>query len=639
MTSSSSSSSTATHGARTTSAPAGAHAAAAEPQKKKRLKLSDSWRETRELLIVHKKRLALGALLMLVSRLAGFVLPGTTKILIDEVVGKHRVELLWPIVIAGAVATIVQATTGFALSQVMGVAAQRAINDMRKTVQAHIGRLPVRYFDSTQTGVLIARIMNDAEGVRNLVGTGLVQLVGGIFGAVLALGYLFYMNWKLTIVILLVLAVFGAGMGWAFKVLRPLFRERGKIQGEITGRLNQTLGGVRVVKAYVAEPQEEQVFAGNVDRLFANVKRSMTGVSATTAVSTAIVGIIGGVVMIVGGHAMLAGEMTLGEFFTYGIFIALVVVPVVEIASIGTQISEAFAGLDRIREIRSVATEDAHDADRDTLPEVRGDIAFEDVGFEYDEGKPVLKHITFQTPAGSTTALVGSSGSGKSTLVSLVMAFNRPKSGRVLVDGRDLERIRLRDYRSHLGVVLQDNFLFDGTIAENVAFSRPSATREEIEAACRTAHCDDFVREFEKGYDTIVGERGIKLSGGQRQRVAIARALLARPKILILDEATSSLDSESEALIQDGLQSLRKSRTTFVIAHRLSTIRSADQILVLEAGEIVERGTHAELFAKGGRYRELHDRQYKFESERFVNPGEELTAEGVSAAPAVRQPL
>lgn len=593
---------------------------------KKRFKLSDGWRETRELVRVHKRRLLVGLGLMIISRVVGLVLPATSKVLIDDVVGKQRVDLLWPIAIAGGVATLIQAGTGYALSQVLGVAAQRAINDMRRVVQAHVGRLPVRYFDSTQTGVLISRIMNDAEGIRNLVGTGIVQLVGGVFSAVLGMGVLFYLNWKLTLVILAVIAVFGVAMAQAFKRLRPLFRERGKIQGEITGRLNQTLGGVRVVKAYVAEPQEERVFGGNVERLFDNVKKSMTGVSLTTAVSTAIVGLIGVLLTLVGGRAILAGEMTLGDFVMYLVFIGLVVGPVVQIASVGTQISEAFAGLDRIREIRRVAAEDEGDAQREPCPRVEGRVAFERVSFEYDEGKPVLRDLSFETPAGSTTALVGSSGSGKSTLVSLVMAFNRPKSGRVTIDGRDLERLRLRDFRSHLGVVLQDNFLFDGTIADNVAFSRPDATRAEIEEACRLAHCDEFVRGFEKGYETIVGERGIKLSGGQRQRVAIARALLANPRILILDEATSSLDSESEAAIQDALATLRKSRTTFVIAHRLSTIRSADQILVLEQGEIVERGTHHELLALGGRYKELYDRQYRFEKERFVNPGEELAS-------------
>ncbi len=593
-------------------------------QEKKRVTLSDAWREAKELVAAHRKRLALGFVLMLVSRVAGLVLPGSMKFLIDDVILKKRVELLWPIAIAVGIATLVQAVTGFAVSQVLGVAAQRAINDMRKVLQDHVQRLPVRYFDSTQTGVLVSRILHDAEGIRNLVGTGIVQLFGGIVSAALGLSFLFYLNWKLTLGILVVLGAFGAGMARVFKTLRPIFRERAKIAAETSGRLTQSLGGVRVVKAYIAEPEEARVFRANVDRLFENIRRSMTGVSATGAVSTAIVGLIGMFLMVFGGKAILAGDMTLGDFLTYLGFLALVVGPVVQIASIGTQITEAFAGLDRIREIRGVATEDEHDAERELCANVRGDIAFEDVSFEYDAGRPVLKGISFRAVAGTTTALVGSSGSGKSTLVSLVMAFNRPTSGRITVDGRALENLRLRDYRRHLGVVMQDNFLFDGTIAENVAFSRPEATREEIEEVCRIAHCEEFVRKFEKGYDTVVGERGIKLSGGQRQRVAIARALLASPRILILDEATSSLDSESEAQIQDGLRALRRSRTTFVIAHRLSTIRSADQILVIESGEIVERGTHAALLARGGRYKELHDRQAHFEAELFVNPGEEL---------------
>ncbi|MCY2961909.1 MAG: ABC transporter ATP-binding protein [Planctomycetota bacterium] len=592
------------------------------PPAKKKVAWSQSWVQMRELLVAHKGRLALGFALMLVSRLAGLVLPLAPKVLIDDVIGKQRADLLWPLALAGGAATLVQAGTGYALSQVLGVAAQRAINDMRQVVQAHVARLPVRYFDSTQTGVLISRIMNDAEGIRNLVGTGIVQLVGGIVTAALALFVLFWLHWKLTLVILVVLAAFGGGMAWAFRVLRPLFRERGKITAELTGRLAQTLGGIRVVKAYTAEPAEEAVFRQNAGRLFGNVRRSMTGVSATTSIAAALVGAIGVVVAVVGGRSILAGEMTLGDFVTYLVFIGLVVAPVVSIASVGTQITDAFAGLDRIREVLGVATEDAGDGERESLADVRGEVEFQGVAFEYEAGKPVLQDITFRAAAGSTTALVGSSGSGKSTLVSLVMAFNRPLSGRILVDGRDLERIRLRDWRRHLGIVLQDNFLFDGTIAENVAFARPESTRAEIEESCRLANCMQFVDGFEKGLDTIVGERGVKLSGGQRQRVAIARALLARPRILILDEATSSLDSESEALIQDGLQTLRQSRTTFVIAHRLSTIRTADQILVLEKGRIVERGTHAELLKLGGRYKELHDRQHSLESERFVNPGE-----------------
>jgi len=596
-------------------------------EKKKRPSLSNAWRDARELVWTHRYRLALGLLLMLVSRLAGLVLPVSSKYLIDEVIIKHRSDLLLTLALAAGSATVIQAISSFALSQVLGVAAQRAITEMRKSVQEHVARLPVQYFDSTQTGVLISRIMTDAEGIRNLVGTGLVQLIGGLVTAVIALGVLFYLNWRLTSITLIALAIFGACMSLAFKRLRPLFRERGKINAEVTGRLAETLGGIRIVKAYSAEKREEIVFARGAHRLFRNVARSMTGVSTVTAFSTIIVGGIGVILILVGGRAVLAGQMTLGDFFMYAIFTGLVAAPLVEIASIGTQITEAFAGLDRIREIKRMATEDADDAEREPLGEIEGEIDFDDVSFEYNESVPVLKHVSFHAPAGSTTALVGSSGSGKSTLISLVMAFNRPLSGRVNVDGRDLASIRLRDYRIQLGVVLQDNFLFDGTIAENISFAHPHATREQIIEAGRIAHCGEFINSFENGYDTIVGERGVKLSGGQRQRVAIARAILAEPKILILDEATSSLDSESEAMIQDGLQSLRRGRTTFVIAHRLSTIRSADMILVLEHGEIVERGIHEELLLVDGRYKQLYDKQYKFERNQFINPGEDFTPE------------
>jgi subfamily B ATP-binding cassette protein MsbA len=605
--------------------------------KKKRLSWSQSWLEARELLHAHRGRLLVGTLLVLVNSAFGFVLPASSKILIDDVIGKDRADLLVPLALAALTATLVQAGTGYALSQILGVAAQEAINDMRKRVQKHVARLPVRHFDTTQSGVLVSRIMNDAEGIRNLVGTGFATLVGGVIKAVVGLVWLFLIDWKLTLLIVVILALFGGLMSWFFKKLRPIFRERGKITGEITGRLTQTLGGVRVVKAYVAEPQEERVFGSGVDRLFANIKRSMTGVSASFSISTIIVGLTSCVFMVVGGRAVIADEMTLGGLLLYVTLIAVVIAPIISIASIGTQITEAFAGLDRIREILNVETEDAHDAGKPSLGTVRGDVAFEDVTFEYVKDVPVLKHVSLRAPAGSTTALVGSSGSGKSTLISLVLAFHRPLTGRITVDGRDLATVPLRDYRSQLGVVLQDNFLFDGTIAENVSFSRPSATRAEVEEVCRLAHCDEFVKGFKDGLDTVVGERGVRLSGGQRQRVAIARALLAQPRILILDEATSSLDSESEALIQDGLQRLRASRTTFVIAHRLSTIRSADQILVIEQGEIVERGKHAELLARGGRYKELHDRQYSFERELFVNPGEELKP-GLSSAKALIPP-
>ncbi len=562
---------------------------------------------------------------MLISRLAGMVLPYLSKYLIDDVLTQGRVDMLPTLAWIVGGATVVQALTSFALSQVLGVAAQRAITDMRRRVEEHIMRLPVSYFDKNQTGQLISRVMNDAEGIRNLVGTGLAQLTGSFVTAGIALVYLFWVNWFLTAVTLGVLALFGGALAYAFKSLRPLFRERGKIQADVTGRLNEALGGIRVVKTYTAERREDLVFTKGVHKLFRNVAQSMTGVSATTAFSSVVIGAMGVVIITIGGHAIADGTMTLGDLISYIFFTGLMAAPIVQIASIGTQITEAFAGLDRIREILDTAREDAADATNSSVPDLRGEVKFEDVTFEYQPGVPVLKHISFEAPAGSTTALVGSSGSGKSTLLSLVMAFRRPTQGRILVDGRELDGLRLGEYRRHLGVVLQDNFLFDGPVADNIAYGSPDATEDDIKRASQIAHADEFISGFEQQYRTIVGERGVRLSGGQRQRVAIARAILAAPRILLLDEATSSLDSESEALIQDGLRALRKGRTTFVIAHRLSTIQSADQILVLEHGEIVERGTHTQLLELHGRYRQLYDKQYRFESDRFINPGEDFT--------------
>jgi len=595
-----------------------------EEKKKKKLELDVVWREAKELIWARRGRLAVGLGLMLVSRLAGLVLPASSKYVVDEVIGKGRHELLPLLAGAAIAATLIQAATSFGLSQLLGVAAQRAITEMRKRVEQHVLRLPVSYFDSTKSGVLISRIMTDAEGIRNIVGTGLVQLFGSMVTATLAFFVLFYLNWKLTLITMATLAVFGAVMAVVFKRVRPLFRKRGEINAQVTGRLGESLGGIRVVKAYTTEKREDIVFAKGVHTLFRNVAKTITAVSATTAFGTVIIGVVSVVMMLVGGNAILSGTMTLGDLVMYIFFTGLMAAPVMSIASIGTQITEAFAGLDRIREVMQQRTEVEEDASRAPVEAVRGDIEFQDVSFEYVEGVPVLRHVSFKAPARSTTALVGSSGSGKSTLISLVMAFNRATSGRVLIDGRDLASLRLFDYRSHLGIVLQDNFLFDGTIAENIRYGRPDATMADVLEVARLAHIDEFVEPLEQKYDTIVGERGIKLSGGQRQRIAIARAILADPVILILDEATSSLDSESEAKIQDGLRALRRGRTTFVIAHRLSTIRGADQILVLETGEIVERGTHAELLALNGRYRQLYDRQYNFETDVFVNPGEEL---------------
>jgi ABC-type multidrug transport system fused ATPase/permease subunit len=584
-----------------------------------------AWKEARELIREHRASLAIGLALMVVNRLSGFVLPVTSKVLIDRVIGQHQAQLLMPLAAVAALATVIQGATSFALSQVVSIAAQRAITEMRKRVQAHVLRLPVSYFDSTKTGVLISRIMTDAEGVRNLVGTGLVQLLGSFMTAIIALVVLFVLNWRLTTATLFVLAAFGGMMTIAFKRLRPLFRERGAINAEVTGRLTETLGGIRLIKVYTAEPRERLVFARGSHKLFRNIAKTITGTSAVGAGTAVIAGLIGVLMIIIGGRSILAGTMTLGAFFEYIYVVGLMAAPLVQIASIGTQVSEAFAGLDRIREIREMTTEDQSDATKQSMREVDGRVEFHDVTFEYVPGVEVLKHISFVATAGSTTALVGSSGGGKSTLIGLVMAFNHPKDGRVLVDGHDIANVRLRDYRAKVGVVMQDNFLFDGTVGENIAFSKPGATPDEVRAAARVAHCDEFVDRFELGYDTIVGERGVKLSGGQRQRVAIARAVLADPRILILDEATSSLDSESEALIRDGLASLRHGRTTFVIAHRLSTIESADQILVLEHGEIVERGTHRELLALGGRYRQLYEKQYGAERDKFINPGEDFS--------------
>src|SRR6478672_6709750 len=522
---------------------AGNSAAAAradDPAKKKKVDYSNAWQEARTLIVARRGRLAIGLVLMLVNRVAGMVLPATSKYLIDDVIGRRRADLLVPLALAAGGATIVQAITSYSLSQVLGVAAQKAITDMRRRVEAHVARLPVRYFDSTKSGVLISRIMTDAEGIRNLVGNGLVQLVGSVVTAVLALAYLFYLNWLLTLVNIVALGAFGFAMATAFKRLRPLFRERGKINAEVTGRLNETLGGIRIVKTYTAEKREELVFTKGVHKLYRNVAQSITGVSGITAFSTVVVGAIGVIMIVIGGRSIIAGHMTLGDFINYILFTGLMAAPVVQIASIGTQISEAFAGLDRIHDLMTMKTEDDEDSTRAPLDVIDGEIIFDDVTFEYNPDVPVLKHVSFKAPSGTTTALVGSSGSGKSTLISLVMAFNRPKSGRILIDGRDLSTLRLVDYRSQLGVVLQDNFLFDGTVGDNIRYGRMEATMEDIRAVSHVAHADEFIDAFEKQYDTVVGERGVKLSGGQRQRVAIARAILADPRILVLDEATSS---------------------------------------------------------------------------------------------------
>lgn len=584
---------------------------------------SSVWRQAGGLVWQVRGRLAVGLLLVLVNRLAGLVLPGSSKFLIDEVLAQRRADLLPWLAAAVGAATLIQAGTSFRLSQLLSLAAQRAITETRKRVQQHVIRLPTSFFDNQSSGKLISRIMNDAEGIRNLVGTGLVQLVGGLITAVLGIAILTYLNWRLTLWIFAVLLLFGGAMAVAFRYIRPVFRERSRIRAEVTGRLAEALGGIRTVKAYRAEKHEDWVFARGAHRLYRNVVRTILAISGMTAVGTTLFGLIGVLMLLVGGRAILAGEMTLGDFVSYIFFTALVAAPMVQISSIGTQLTEAFAGLDRIRELMLLEREGSETGRRRAPGRIRGDVRFDRVTFGYEIDKPVLQNVSLEAPAGTTTALVGPSGAGKSTLIGLIMGFHTPQEGAVTVDGQDLAEIRLAEYRAQLGVVLQDNFLFDGTIAENIGYAKPEALREEVIRAAVIAHCDEFVNNLEEGYDTVVGERGVKLSGGQRQRVAIARAILADPRILILDEATSSLDSESEAYIQDGLNSLRSGRTTFVIAHRLSTIRSADQILVIEDGRIIERGTHAELHDAGGRYRQLHDKQYQLELNLFLNPGEE----------------
>ena len=566
--------------------------------------------------------LALGFVLMAVNRVSGLVLPSSTKFLIDDVIGKNERRLLVPLLAAVLAATAIQAVTSYALTQLLSKAAQRLIADMRRRVQEHIGRLPVAYYDANKTGTLVSRIMSDVEGIRNLIGTGLVEFSGGLLTAAISLVVLFRISASMTLLAFAILLGTGLALQKAFGTIRPIFRERGRIYADVTGRLTESLGGVRVVKGYHAEAREASVFAGGVQRLLDNVLKTLTATSVMSLTSTLLLGVVGAGVMFLGARQILAGTLTLGGFFTYSIFLGFLVAPLFQIVAIGTQLTEALAGLERTREILRERPEDEDPGRTVPLAAVEGRIVFEDVRFAYEGGKEVLRGVSFEAAPGTVTALVGPSGAGKSTIIGLVAAFHVPTSGRVLVDGTDLATVRLDSYRTRLGVVLQESFLFDGTIRENVAFSRPDAMEDEILAACRVARVDEFAERFEERYDTVVGERGVKLSGGQRQRVSIARALLADPRILILDEATSSLDSESEALIQQGLAVLMKGRTTFVIAHRLSTIRKADQILVVDDGFVVERGTHEALYAAGGRYFEMYTRQHGLEGNLFLAPGE-----------------
>src|SRR2546426_1169617 len=597
-----------------------------------KLQASHIYRDLRDLVWPRRNLFVVGLVLVFINRAAGLVLPGSTKYLIDDVVQKHRQELLIPIVAAVGVAVLIQAVTSYSLIQLLSTSAQRLIADMRIRVQEHIGRLPVRYYDANKTGALVSRIMSDVEGVRNLVGTGLVDFIGGLFTAVIAFGLLLKINTSLTFLALGFLLAFGLILRKAFKSIRPIFRERGKINAEVTGRLNESLGGVRVVKGFHAEDREAAVFEAGAFRLFENVRKTLFATSIIGLASTLLMGVVSITVMIVGGRMILAGSMTIGDFFAFTLYLGFLVAPVFQMVSIGTQVTEAFAGLDRMHEVLEEQPEDIDPERLVQLDGIAGNVRFENVTFEYEPGNPVLHGVTLEVVPGSVAALVGSSGSGKSTLIGLVAAFAKPASGTIHIDGVDLSSVRLDSYRSQLGVVLQDNFLFDGTIKENILFGKPTATDEEVLRAAAIARVDEFALQMERGLDTVIGERGVKLSGGQRQRVAIARAILADPRILILDEATSSLDTESEAMIQEGLAALMTGRTTFVIAHRLSTVRGADQILVLEEGMIVERGTHAELLARAGRYFDLYTRQAGLEANRFVNPGEKEPETDVEAA-------
>jgi ABC-type multidrug transport system fused ATPase/permease subunit len=597
-----------------------------DPQKaaKKKRNFKLQLREAGALIWRSRRRLLLAMPLMLVNRLSGIILPGTTKLLIDNVIDHKQYGMLWPIAGAAAAAGAVGAATEYGLAQILGMAAQRSITELRRRLHDHVQRLPVSYFDGTKTGTVVSRVMNDAEGIRNLVGTGILQLVGGFFTAIISTCILFYLSAKLASIILGTIFCFTFVLAWAFNAARPLFRQRGELMGNINGRLTEGVNGIRIVKAYRAERHESRAFAKGAHDLLRLVLRTMRVISGVSAITSLLIGVAGVIVLMVGGNEVISGHMSKGDLIAFTLYLGMAVGPVVQIVSVGTQLSEAFAGLERMREIFGQTREDEGDDAKPSVDDVHGEVDLRDVWFEYGPGVPVLKGINLTAPAGTSVALVGPSGSGKTTLISLVATFIRPTSGQVLVDGRNLNDIRLADYRRHIGIVPQDSFLFAETIYQNIALGNPRASREEVLAAARIAHVDEFAEGFADGYETVVGERGVKLSGGQKQRVAIARAIVANPRILILDEATSSLDSESEALIQDGLRTLMNGRTTFVIAHRLSTIRNAHQIVVLEEGVITERGTHEELIALSGRYRALYEKQYGVVVNRFVNRGEEI---------------
>jgi subfamily B ATP-binding cassette protein MsbA len=556
-----------------------------------------------------RKQLFIGLILIIISRIASLVLPGATKFLIDEVIPSNDLERLKWLILAVVLAIFVQAVTSYSLTQILSVGAQHLISKLRSKVQQHIIKLPIRFFDNSKTGELVSRIMTDVEGVRNLVGTGFAQMIGGGLAAIISLVLLISISPSMTAFVLLPVLIFGLVSLKAFSKIRPIFRERGKINAQVTGRLTETLGGIRVIKGFNAENQEIKTFEKGVEELFLNVKASLTATSFVTSAGALLLGLASAGIMGLGGYQIMQGEMTFGDFLAFTLYLGFMIAPIVQMSNIGSQLTEAFAGLDRTEEIMNMPLESDDKKRTVQLEVIKGDIRFENVSFAYESGKDVVKGISFDAPAGSVTALVGTSGSGKTTIAGLAATFLNPDAGVVYLDGHDLQTITLDAFRAQLGVVLQDDFLFEGTIRENILFPRPDSSEAQLEMAVRAAHVHEFTDRFEQGLDTLIGERGVKLSGGQRQRIAIARAILADPRILILDEATSNLDTESESLIQASLKELMHGRTTFVIAHRLSTIRQADQILVIEQGQVVEQGRHEELLAKKGRYFELYTYQ------------------------------
>jgi subfamily B ATP-binding cassette protein MsbA len=599
-------------------------------------RLRDLWPDIWVLVKPRRGLLLLGLVLIFISKACGFVLPISSKYLFDLVVKKHQVGLLLKLTLGVLGATAIQGVTAFILTQLLSIEGQKLIAQLRRNVQEHVGRLPVTYYDANKTGQLVARIMSDVEGIRNLIGTGLVDFVGGIFVAIGSLYLLLKISVLMTCLALGVVLAFGITLSRAFRTIRPIFRERGRINAEVTGRLTESLGGVRVIKGYHAEEREARVFGEGVQRLLDNVRKSMTAMSVMSLSATVLMGLVGSIVMYLGAHNMLANKMSVGDYMEFTMLLAFMIAPIVSVVNIGTQISEALAGLERTRQVMRERPEDEDPTRTHAIGPIRGEVAFDKVTFAYNPERDVLHAISFTSMPGTVTAFVGPSGSGKSTTIGLISAFYKPTGGQILVDGIDLDTVQLPSFRSQLGVVLQETFLFDGSIRDNVVFAKPDASEEAFLEACRIARVDEFAEKLDDKYDTIVGERGVKLSGGQRQRLSIARAILADPRILILDEATSSLDSESEAMIQEGLSHLMKGRTTFVIAHRLSTIRRADQILVVEDGRIVERGTHAELFKLRGRYWDMYTRQHALDENLFLAPGEGDKVPDAEEAPALR---